>query len=74
MAERDFLYMRRLVGLRPFVSDQGLPGLHLKFEPEEEISAVFSVQIMQALSKSLQTLQDALPPSESDTQGKGSCL
>lgn len=71
MAERDFLYMRRLVGLRPFVSDQGLPGLHLKFEPDEEISAVFSVQTMQALSTSLQSLQAALQPDAQNKQDKG---
>ena len=71
MADRDFLYSRRLVGCRAFLSDQGLPGLHLKFEPDEEMSVVFSVQTMEALAKSLQKLQDSLPPIEPDKQDKG---
>jgi hypothetical protein len=32
---RDFLYQRRLVSFRPFVADDGVPGLSLRFDGDE---------------------------------------
>lgn len=58
---RDFLYMRRLTGFRAFVNDFGQPGLHLVFANGDELSVEYSLQLLEALSKSLDAQRQRLP-------------
>lgn len=57
MTNRDFLYQRRVVAFRPFVSDQGLPGLHLTYENDDSASIVFSASMLDPLKEALAVLQ-----------------
>ena len=38
LPQRDFLYQRRLVSVRPFMADDGAPGLGLRFEGGDMIA------------------------------------
>jgi hypothetical protein len=44
--QRDFLYQRRLVSLRPFVTDDGVPGLNLRFAGGETMAVRIDVPLL----------------------------
>ena len=56
-AERDFLYQRRLVSLRPFVTDDGVPGLNLRFAGDETIAVRIDPALLDLLHHAIGQLQ-----------------
>jgi hypothetical protein len=58
MMERDFLYQRRLVSFRPFVADDGVPGLHLTFQGDETLSMRVDARLLELLCQTLARLKD----------------
>ena len=55
--ERDFLYQRRLVSLRPFVTDDGVPGLNLRFAGDETIAVRIDVQLLKLFHQAIWRLE-----------------
>lgn len=55
--ERDFLYQRRLVSLRPFVTDDGDPGLNLRFAGDETIAVRFDVSLLDLFHQAIWRLE-----------------
>lgn len=55
--ERDFLYQRRLVSLRPFVTDDGFPGLNLRFAGDETIAFRIDIQLLDLLHHAIGRLR-----------------
>jgi len=47
--QRDFLYQRRLVSIRPFVTDDGVPGLNLRFAGDETIAVRIDIPMLDLL-------------------------
>ena len=56
-AERDFLYQRRLVSIRPFVTDDGVPGLNLRFAGDETIALRFDVRMLDLFQQAIWRLE-----------------
>jgi len=55
--ERDFLYQRRLVSLRPFVTDDGVPGLNLRFAGDETIAVRIDVRLLDFFDRAIGRLK-----------------
>lgn len=55
--ERDFLYQRRLVSLRPFVTDDGVPGLNLRFAGDETIAVRIDIELLGLLHQAIRRLE-----------------
>ena len=55
--ERDFLYQRRLVSLRPFVTDDGVPGSNLRFAGDETIAVRFDVSLLDLFHQAIWRLK-----------------
>jgi len=55
--ERDFLYQRRLVSLRPFVTDDGVPGLNLRFVGDETIAVRIDIQLLDLFHQAIGRLK-----------------
>lgn len=51
--ERDFLYQRRLVSVRPFVADDGAPGLGLWFEGNDMIAMRIEGRMLGVLQQAI---------------------
>ena len=47
---RDFLYRRRLVAPRPFVTDDGVPGLNLRLADDETIAVRVDLRLLDPCS------------------------
>ena len=58
MTERDFLYQRRLVSFRPFVTDDGVPGLNLKFEGDEMVAMRIERPLLDLLHEAIGRLKE----------------
>ena len=56
-AQRDFLYQRRLVSLRPFVTDDGVPGLNLRFADDETIAVRIDTPLLDVFHHAIRRLQ-----------------
>ena len=56
--QRDFLYQRRLVSLRPFVTDDGVPGLNLRFAGWETIAVRIDVPLLELLHQAIGRLKE----------------
>jgi hypothetical protein len=59
MAERDFLYQRRLVSFRPFVADDGVPGLNLRFEGDDMIAMRIEGPLLDILHQAIGRLKES---------------
>ena len=59
MTERDFLYQRRLVSFRPFVSDDGVPGLNLRFEGDDMIAMRIESPLLEILHQAIGRLKES---------------
>ena len=55
--ERDFLYQRRLVSLRPFVTDDGVPGLNLRFADDETIAVRIDIRLLDLFHQAIGRLK-----------------
>ena len=55
--ERDFLYQRRLVSIRPFVADDGVPGLNLRFAGDEMIAVRIDIPLLDLLHQAIWRLK-----------------
>ncbi len=55
--ERDFLYQRRLVSLRPFVTDDGVPGLNLRFADDETMAVRIDLPLLDLVHRAIRRLQ-----------------
>jgi hypothetical protein len=55
--QRDFLYQRRLVSLRPFVTDDGVPGLNLRFAGGDTIAVRIEVPLLDLLHHAIGRLK-----------------
>ena len=55
--ERDFLYQRRLVSLRPFVTDDGVPGLNLRFADDETIAVRIDLPLLDLFPRAIARLK-----------------
>ena len=58
--ERDFLYQRRLVSLRPFITDDGVPGLNLRFDGDETIAVRIEIPLLELFDRAISCLRDGL--------------
>ena len=56
--QRDFLYQRRLVSVRPFVTDDGVPGLNLRFAGGETIAVRIDVPLLDLLHRAIGRLKE----------------
>jgi len=56
--QRDFLYQRRLVSVRPFVTDDGVPGLNLRFAGGETIAVRIDVPLLDLLHRAVGRLKE----------------
>ena len=54
---RDFLYQRRLVSFRPFVTDDGVPGLNLRFAGDETIAVRIDLPLLDLLRQAIGRLE-----------------
>ena len=54
---RDFLCQRRLVALRPFVTDDGVPGLYLRFAGDEAIAVRIDPPLLDLLQRAIERLR-----------------
>ena len=59
MTERDFLYQRRLVSFRPFVTDDGVPGLNLRFEGDDMIAVRIESPLLDILHQAISRLRES---------------
>jgi hypothetical protein len=57
--QRDFLYQRRLVSLRPFVTDDGVPGLNLRFADDETIAVRIDLPLLDLLHRAIGRLKQS---------------
>ncbi|MCK9684387.1 hypothetical protein [Scleromatobacter humisilvae] len=57
--ERDFLYQRRLVSIRPFVTDDGVPGLNLRFAGDETMAVRIDVPLLDLLLQAIWRLKSS---------------
>jgi hypothetical protein len=55
--QRDFLYQRRLVSLRPFVTDDGVPGLNLRFAGDETMAVRIDLPLLELLRQAVGRLE-----------------
>jgi hypothetical protein len=55
--ERDFLYQRRLVSLRPFVTDDGVPGLNLRFAGDDTIAVRIDLPLLDLFLRAIERLK-----------------
>ena len=58
-AQRDFLYQRRLVALRPFVTDDGIPGLNLRFADDETIAVRIDLPLLDLVQLAIERLRSS---------------
>jgi hypothetical protein len=58
--ERDFLYQRRLVSLRPFITDDGVPGLNLRLDGDETIAVRIEIPLLELFDRAISRLKDGL--------------
>lgn len=59
-SKRDFAYSRRLIGMRPFIHDNGAPGLYITWkehEGEGSVSLIFLPEELDHLQKTLDGLR-----------------
>jgi hypothetical protein len=71
-AQRDFLYQRRLVSLRPFITDDGVPGLQLRLAGDETIALRIEAPLLELLDRAIGRLREcAGPAGESVSAGAG---
>ena len=56
-AQRDFLYQRRLVSLRPFVADDGVPGLNLRFSDGDTLAVRIDLPLLDLLHQAIGRLK-----------------
>lgn len=56
--QRDFLYQRRLVSLRPFVADDGVPGFNLRFEGDEMIAMRIEMPLLDIFHQAIGRLKE----------------
>ena len=56
--ERDFLYQRRLVSFRPFVADDGVPGVNLRFEGDDTIAMRIESPLLDIFHRAITRLKD----------------
>ena len=59
MTERDFLYQRRLVSFRPFVTDDGVPGLNLRFEDNDMVAMRIEKPLLNILHQAIGRLKES---------------
>jgi hypothetical protein len=59
MTERSFLYQRRLVSFRPFVTDDGVPGLRLRFEGDEMIAMRIESPLLDIFHQAISRLKES---------------
>jgi len=59
MTERDFLYQRRLVSLRPFVTNDGVPGFNLRFEGDEMIAMRIESPLLDIFHRAISRLKES---------------
>ena len=57
VTQRDFLYQRRLVSLRPFVTDDGVPGLNLRFAGDETIAVRIDRPLLDLFQQAIERLK-----------------
>ena len=57
--QRDFLYQRRLVSLRPFVTDDGVPGLNLRFAGDETIAVRIDIPLLDLFHQAIGRLKQS---------------
>jgi hypothetical protein len=57
--ERDFLYQRRLVSIRPFVTDDGVPGLNLRFAGDETIAVRIDIPLLDLVHQAIGRLKES---------------
>ena len=55
--QRDFLYQRRLVAFRPFVTDDGVPGLCLRFADGDRIAVRIETPMLDRLHQAIARLK-----------------
>ncbi|MBW8758285.1 MAG: hypothetical protein JF586_11805 [Burkholderiales bacterium] len=55
--QRDFLYQRRLVALRPFVTDDGVPGVQLRFAGDETMAVRIDVRLLDLVQQAIERLR-----------------
>lgn len=58
---RDFLYSRIVVTVRPFVHDRGVPGLHFEQRDGDDLAVVFDPALIADLRRSLDQLESYFP-------------
>jgi hypothetical protein len=56
--QRDFLYQRRLVSLRPFVTDDGVPGLNLRFAGGETMAVRIDLPLLDLFHRAIGRLKE----------------
>jgi hypothetical protein len=73
MTERDFLYQRRLVSFRPFVADDGVPGLNLGFDGGDRIAIRIDPPLLDLLHQAIGRLRSRVadPPAEEGSDAPG---
>lgn len=55
--ERAFLYQRRLVSIRPFITDDGVPGLNLRFAGGETIAVRIEIALLDLIHQAIGRLK-----------------
>jgi hypothetical protein len=58
MTQRDFLYQQRLVSFRPFVTDDGVPGLNLRFEGGDMVAIRIETPLLEVLHAAIGRLKE----------------
>ncbi len=58
---RDFLVLRRLVAFRPFVADDGVPGLQLRIDDGETIALRIAPALLELLHQAVGQLEANRP-------------
>lgn len=59
---RDFLHQRRLVALRPFVTDDGVPGLCLRLDGDDMIALRLEGSLLDVVLLAISRLKASLGP------------
>jgi hypothetical protein len=55
---RDFLYQRRLESFRPFVTDDGVPGVNLRFDGDEMIAVRIESPLLDIFYRAISRLKE----------------
>ena len=59
MTQRDFLCQRRLVSFRPFVTDDGVPGLNLRFEGDDMMAVRIESPLLEIFHQAIGRLKES---------------